>query len=210
MAIDPCGAGREGDFCACFSHLHIWAKDVPGIRHPEGTMGCCQAESRMVCGHGRAQAWWEASGKQGQHQACGAALGRCHGGLWACFVAWCLPIGAGKLCQAPLPSFAPFSTGVRRKSRFTPPGAALPLLRGGTTTCRDSHRKGAAEGPCYPDLEQCRPSPLSCLCGHGDGSLPFLLPSAAESTSLPCKQIVLLCSGGSCTSGRLIWERHQL
>lgn len=32
----------------------------------------------------------------------------------------------------------------------------------------------------------------------------------ALGTSLPCKQIVLLRSGGSCTSGRLIWERHQL
>lgn len=52
--------------------------------------------------------------------------------------------------------------------------------------------------------------PLSCLRGPGASSLPFLLPSAAESTGLPCKQIVLLCSGGSCTSGRLIWERHQL
>lgn len=49
-------------------------------------MGCSQAESRMICGHGRAQAWWKASGKQGQHQTRGAALGRCHGGLWVCFV----------------------------------------------------------------------------------------------------------------------------
>lgn len=109
-------------------------------------MGCSQVESRMVCGHRRAQARWEASGKEGQHQACGAALGRCQVGLWACFVTWCLPVGAGKLHQALLPSFFPFSTSVGRMSPFIPLVPHFPSCREGQQPVGIPIGKGLRKG----------------------------------------------------------------
>lgn len=54
------------------------------------------------------------------------------------------------------------SADICQMERFTPLVPHFPSCRGRTTTCWDSHRKGAAEAPRYPDVEQCRPS-LNCL-----------------------------------------------
>lgn len=77
-------------------------------------------ESRMVCGCGRAPSMVGGLWEGGTTASTWSCTGKLLGGLWACFVAWYLPVGAGKLHQASLPSFPHFSAGVGRMSPFIP------------------------------------------------------------------------------------------
>lgn len=132
-----------------------------------GTTGCSQAESRMVCGHGRAQHSVRLVGSRDNTK---------HMELhWE-------GVRVGLLCGLASSSWSwkapsdPTSLLLPLHELLHPPGAALPLLQGGTTTCRDSHRKGAAEGPCYPDLEQCRPSPSAACVDLETAASPSCCP----------------------------------
>lgn len=69
MAIDPVGLGEK----EISVHTSVTCTFGQNMYQEFDSA----RESRMVCGCGRALAWWEACGKEGQQQARGAALGSC-------------------------------------------------------------------------------------------------------------------------------------